>query len=344
MSTPATPQSLDLQWDRWADGRVWRLKRGRDYDVESRQLVRAARLAADAMGKVVRTSVDDIPLWRRWDSSLWVQFLDAEVPEGQPCLCGGTELVRLHPRVARCTACGSRLALLDPLVPDELLDQDPDDAEDEDVEARSDETSIAAPPRLTGRAALRRKDDERFGLREYSRIHWLRREQRHSRGRSYATAVDPFGIACLIFVDYPAGLSEAVEDQAGMLPAGHRVFRWPAAPFPALIDLRVMEAGEPVSPPRRPGAPDKTEAREHLHLGNYTDVTFVVREQLPGRDRFFGHGIDPYGVAALVFVDYPVEAGARIEDPDDPAAFVHRVYRWPVEPYGSIIDLSRLEP
>jgi hypothetical protein len=99
---------LGVQWDKWADGRAWRLKRKRDYaDVASEILREAASNAADRMGKAVRT-VEDRYFPEKY---VWVQFADHRIKIGDPCRCGSRRILRLHTHFGRCPECNARLIL-----------------------------------------------------------------------------------------------------------------------------------------------------------------------------------------------------------------------------------------
>lgn len=105
-------EDLGLDWDKWADGRAFRLKRKRDFPADlNPELARdAARYAAEKRGKVVRTITD------RWfpKKYIWVQFADGEVEIGEPCPCGSRRLLRLHQHFARCPECDRQLILTMP--------------------------------------------------------------------------------------------------------------------------------------------------------------------------------------------------------------------------------------
>ncbi len=102
---------LGLPWGQWADGRLWRLKRGKHYKGDSRLVMTAARHAARAMGRAVETTRD--AAGKRFEY-VWVQFADAEIFIGERCVCGGTKLASHHPARARCTKCGRNLILKEP--------------------------------------------------------------------------------------------------------------------------------------------------------------------------------------------------------------------------------------
>src|SRR5437870_3967633 len=95
---------LGLPWDELADGRTWHLKRGRDFEVDTKALTRAAEVGAGRIGKVACVAADRVARIHHFEEFAWVQFVDHDVEVGKPCPCGGTELRRTHPRYARCPA------------------------------------------------------------------------------------------------------------------------------------------------------------------------------------------------------------------------------------------------
>jgi hypothetical protein len=99
---------LGIDWERWADGRTWRLKRKRDFpDVDPHLVGDAAATAALRMGRAVMTTKD-----RYYpDKFVWLQFADHQVAFGEPCPCGSRRLMRLHPNFARCPECRADLIL-----------------------------------------------------------------------------------------------------------------------------------------------------------------------------------------------------------------------------------------
>jgi hypothetical protein len=95
---------LGVDWERWANGQAWRLKRKRHFgDVEPELAIEAAKNAAARMGKGVKAIPDrQFPL-----KYIWVQFADGKLRAGEPCPCGSRRLLRLHTHFVRCPECGS---------------------------------------------------------------------------------------------------------------------------------------------------------------------------------------------------------------------------------------------
>ncbi len=92
-------------WKRLTDGRVWRVRQGRDFPVSIHDFCDAAREAASLVGKqalFVRDKTNP-------DEYVWVQFLDGVVTLGEPCPCGGTSFTRIRAGILRCNSCRSRL-------------------------------------------------------------------------------------------------------------------------------------------------------------------------------------------------------------------------------------------
>jgi DNA-directed RNA polymerase subunit RPC12/RpoP len=97
---------LGVDWERWANGQAWRLKRKRDFgDVDPSIAMEAAGNAADRMGKAV-LSVRDRHFPKKY---VWVQFADDRIRAGNPCPCGSRRLLGLHPNFVRCPECGAML-------------------------------------------------------------------------------------------------------------------------------------------------------------------------------------------------------------------------------------------
>ena len=100
----------DRGWADWLDGRPRRLKRGKHYTGDSKDIIRQARAAATQLGKTAVASRDSSGKY----DYLWVQFVDGEVEPGRPCpVCGGTELDKIQKHFLRCKACGATLKAAD---------------------------------------------------------------------------------------------------------------------------------------------------------------------------------------------------------------------------------------
>ena len=102
---------MGVDWERWADGRAFRLKRKRHFaDVDPSHVATAATEVAAEMGKAVLTSRDRLVP----DKYVWVQFADGQAGPGRPCpRCGSRQLLRLHANFLRCSQCHAQLLFTD---------------------------------------------------------------------------------------------------------------------------------------------------------------------------------------------------------------------------------------
>jgi len=197
-----------LTWEGLADGAPRRLKRGRHYAGDTRALTRDAGLAADRMGKAVRTLRDEFGKWQY----VWVQFADAQIPIGAACpRCESRELLRTHEHFGRCPRCGARLIFKGELTGEELA-------------------AGAARPRRP-----------RYDLREFHdvELRYLRHEEGAEWWHGYGTHAD--GEAMLLLVRYP--LKEdggRVEDPERPGEPAAKLRAWPVGPFRAAIDLEAL--------------------------------------------------------------------------------------------------------
>jgi hypothetical protein len=100
----------DLTWEQLArDDHLRRLKRGKHFRGDVRAVQREAIAAGAELGRVARVVRDD---FRKY-AYVWVQFVDYQIPLGEPCpACGGREILRTHQYFGRCPACNASLALL----------------------------------------------------------------------------------------------------------------------------------------------------------------------------------------------------------------------------------------
>lgn len=98
---------LGLAWDDWADGRIWRLERGRDFLRSPQAVEEAARNAAARLDKAARTVRET----RGSKLFVWVQFADYSIEPGESCPCGSDQLGRVNDEIAMCGSCGSSLVV-----------------------------------------------------------------------------------------------------------------------------------------------------------------------------------------------------------------------------------------
>lgn len=100
----------DFPWGEWLDGRPRRLKRGKHFTGDPKQVQRRAEEAAAELGKMAVTSKDGSGTYEY----LWIQFVDGEVALGAPCpLCGSAEFVKAQKFFVRCRGCGATLESAD---------------------------------------------------------------------------------------------------------------------------------------------------------------------------------------------------------------------------------------
>src|SRR5215210_6238579 len=92
---------LGLPWDDWADGRVHRLVKGRDFLQNADLLEQAAENAAVRLDKVACIAKEI----RFGNVFVWVQFVDCQITLGEPCTCGSYDLLRVTRRYAECASC-----------------------------------------------------------------------------------------------------------------------------------------------------------------------------------------------------------------------------------------------
>ena len=262
----------------------------------------AARDVADRLGKAVRIAVDDLSRPRRPMIYVWLQFVDAEVTIGDPCPCGGTELVRSHPAYATCEACGRLLGLRPPKdVVD--LSRFPHLTALDSRELTSPE-EIEQAERLAGAAD---PTELAAGLKE--RREWEKRKlrrQRDKRRRAKSKAGD-------------AGSTErqAAKD-AGRRQADELGDAWSAA------------LGDPGPWPRP--------FDETLDIDDLVDPVFTASERRQVTEVYFGYARDdPRGEVWLVVVEYPVVEGRRVASAQGHG---HMVRRFPVTGFEDLIEIA----
>lgn len=318
-----------FQWEDLIDGRLHRLRRGVDYTGSIKALAEDAQNTATLLGKVAATYKEELGRYE----SLWVQFLDGKLQIGDPCpRCGGRSLERVQGYFLRCHSCQAVYAL--------------SSTSAKATELRAEASRVKA----IVRGKFRAPEDERFSLQSYSAIEFLASLRESRREHFFGRAVDPTGMPVLLWArcstarlqgdDDPETEAEP-GDASARAPRGQwRICRWPVAPFGSLIRLDRVPA------PRSGDDGEKAHGSRNKRgrrLRFFSEVRLLHEENLPGRERFFGHAIDAQGEPRLIYVDYPLINGARVKDPDEPGGEVHTVYHWPVEAFGPMIELGSLQ-
>ena len=242
-----------VDWEQLADGRVWRLTRGRHFEGSDRAVVDAARLAAERMGKVVSVSREN---FGKTACYVWLQFADAVVEFGAPCpRCGSMTLTRSHPGFASCPSCSARLVLhvAEDATGEVFGGDGPVSAADDDGEAPAAAaqgpggeplpaaSGVSAPPRPAPPSVARQLPQVRFDPRTrsierlefYERIH-LRSGSNPAGNSSFYGFGSARGVKpTFLYVEFfPA----ADDPQQG----DHRVTAIAARPYAAGVDLRAL--------------------------------------------------------------------------------------------------------
>jgi hypothetical protein len=77
-------------------------------------------------------------------------------------------------------------------------------------------------------------------------------------------------------------------------------------------------------------------------IGLYTGVRLRFLDREPGVERWCGHGTTR-GMRMLLIVEYRLDdEGSRIEDDHHPGEFIHRIHRFPLEPFADALDLDAM--
>jgi len=197
-----------LAWAALADGRVHRLKLGKHFHGDVRLLADEAAGAAERLDKAVRTLRDELG---RRNHYLWVQFADAEVVAGDPCVCGSLELGRTHEHFGVCPACRRTVVLVD---------------------------GAAAPGSTRGR---------RGHLSGFSDVELFPDPERSTEDneRWYGRGMDPSGWPVVLQVDYPLEHGERIVDPLDPEGHVHRVRRWIIGPFFRAAQLGALDDWPP---------------------------------------------------------------------------------------------------
>lgn len=217
--------------DRVADGHVWRLTRGRDFEGPLRDFRTELELRAEAEGRVVRTLPDRIDS----DKHLWVQYGSGYVGPGGSCpSCGGTRIRRVHHDWARCVDCDAQLLYDESLAPAEIGAGPADE-----VTAASEAATGAASPRRPGKVKAEKSLDALTG------VSLVRHSLTDDAEQCFGEALSADGARLLLSVIFPLEDGRRIPD-----PVRHGRWRydWYIAPvryFGTVLDADGF-SGEPV--------------------------------------------------------------------------------------------------
>jgi hypothetical protein len=220
-----------LTWARLADMRPHRLKRGKHFRGDPRELQAVAADAASELDLTVHTMRDELRKYQY----VWVQFAELRVDPGCPCpRCGALRLARSGgSHFARCTACHARLLIVAPKgsravsEPREEEGREADQSDDELV----DLLKWAGRPRISLYFDTRlAHDDERSDDRFET---W------------YGRGTTAEGRAGILEVVYPLRGGARVPDPDIEGEDLHRVHFWSIAVFRRAVQLGVLKGWEP---------------------------------------------------------------------------------------------------
>lgn len=221
-----------LTWASLADMRPHRLKRGKHFRGEPRELQTVAADAASALGLAVHTMRDEL----RQYQYVWVQFAQFRMNPGAPCArCGALRLARTGAHFARCTACDARLLIV---APKGSRAAGPPGEEEVRGADRPDDGLVdllkwAGRRRISAYTEVRlvhddERSDDRFEI-------W------------YGRGSTPEGRAGILEVAYPLRDGERVPDPDNEGEDLHRIHFWSVGALRRAKELGVLEGWEPAS-------------------------------------------------------------------------------------------------
>jgi hypothetical protein len=350
---------LGLPWDEWADGRVRRLVKGRDFLRSAEAVKEAAENAAHRLGKVAVTVKESRP----GNVFVWVQFVEHQILAGAPCPCGGTNLRRINRLFAECGSCGSTVLIVEPRRKPAVDDGGTARAGDALLHSLLDGTQVsrASEADAPGRAGTKRKsrdprtDPRRFGpFREIVLCH---HERFSGRERYFGKAHGPGGRDWLLVVDFPLAQGEWMRSDEAPGGWAHAVWAVPVEPFRDIVDLGKLAALKPdlqINDPfvddysDRPQAPDSATAPigrrpPPTSVTDLLDVTlFQHARHTDEVERYLGYGRMPDGELLLITLRFRLDDGRRRDDPQNPGRPVHDLQCMPVAPFWGIVDPAPL--
>jgi hypothetical protein len=224
------PAPAQPDWDRIADGRVWRLRRGRHFGASVQQTIEQAEEFASRTGRIVRVVRDRV----KPDSALWLQFGDGHVRPGEACpRCGSSDVVRTHPSWGRCERCHAHLDLIDPA--------------DRRAVKRAG-TRPDAQPATTGASLPRDAADEADApgstfLDGFADVALFSRSRRETRERCVGYGIADNGSSYLLIVDFPLSGGERIPHPSAPHHWEHRGQALPAQPFGSAVALDAVGNG-----------------------------------------------------------------------------------------------------
>ncbi len=219
MAAADPPLLGELTWATLAaDHRPWRLKRGKHFEADLRELQRVAADQALEMGCAVRVVRDDLGR----NQYAWLQFADHQIPLGAPCPnCASTELERTHEAFGRCPRCGARLIFAG------TIDQD-------------DAAPGAAPTKLDRKRARLR----RWRLSAFSDVELTFDETASDDDQAvyYGRALDDSGRPVVVRVTYPLRDGERIPSQDEDDGDEHVVAYWHIGPYERARQLGLLDS------------------------------------------------------------------------------------------------------
>jgi hypothetical protein len=223
-------------WDRLADGRIWRLRRGRDFDCSPKQFVRELDAIASRLGKVARGVVDRMAP----EDYVWVQFAEFLAKPGEPCTCGGTRFRRIHAHFGRCETCGTQVMLPDP---GSRSDLDADLADDDEFDF--DEPDLPLSPRQPETRAAAEYSQAMAGsvLAAFPKVRLSLADEGDEYRRYFGYGIAPSGQPMLLLVTVSLVGGSPISDPASPLGVACEVRSLDLEPFGRLIDRSQLHEG-----------------------------------------------------------------------------------------------------
>jgi hypothetical protein len=349
---------LGLPWGRWADGRVWQLRRGREWLGSTSELHEAAENAAARLGRAVRVHRDN----RADGDVVWVQFADHHLLLGDPCACGSTDLRWASDLVAICSDCRAVSFVTLPKPPkgspeqantgeaDELLSLLLGTGTAKGRAARPAKTApVGASPEVRNGAAKPRK--ERSAVLQLGHFTDVRLreweggdpEAARSKRVFYGHGRDSAGRLALLTVIFPLRDGHLRTDRDDDVV--HRVAAIDAAYFEPILNVDALrrapfaiDAAALLPATQLRPAPPQAVARVPRPLTAWSSVRLIPKDRTATVSRYCGIGVNAKGMQVMLHVEVDLEHGQRVADPDSPAGFRHRALAMRAEPFREALQ------